>query len=131
MGLLKNGELDTPRNIFDVGWYNQSSKPGFGGVLVIDGHNGGPNIHGVFKELNELYAGYSIIIERGDGPKFTYRVVENNTIRLSEANDYMVTAFSSAVTGKEALTLITCTGEWSDVKQTYLSRQFVRAVLEN
>ena len=31
--------------------------------------------------------------------------------------------------GKESVTLITCTGEWSDQQQTYLSRQFTRAVL--
>ena len=75
MGLNGNGELDTPYSIFDVGWYNRSNKPGSGGVLVIDGHNGGPNVQGVFKNLNQLYAGDLIVIERGDGEKFTYRVV--------------------------------------------------------
>ena len=42
----------------------------------------------------------------------------------------MTTAFTSPVPGTEALTLISCVGEWSQVQQTYLSRQFVRAVLK-
>ena len=129
MGINSAGELDVPYNIFDIGWYSQSSKPGSGGVLVMDGHNGGPNVEGVFKHLNQLYTGDLIVVERGDGTKFTYKVVENNEVPLSAADDYMKTAFTSPVLGTEALTLISCVGEWSQVQQTYLSRQFVRAVL--
>lgn len=130
LGLNESGELDTPRNIFDVGWYNKSGTPGNGGVIVIDGHNGGPNVHGVFKELEKLYNDDIITIERGDGGVFNYRVVENKKVALDDADNYMRTAFTSPVPGTESVTLISCTGEWSDSQQTYLSRQFVRAVLE-
>lgn len=129
MGINAAGELDTPRNIFDVGWYNQSGKPGQGGVLVIDGHNGGPNIEGVFKHINQLFAGDLIVVERGDGQKFTYKVVDNKEIPIAEADAYMKTAFTSPTQGVEALTLISCIGEWSQVQGTYLSRQFTRATL--
>lgn len=128
VGVNSAGELDTPYSIFDVGWYNRSSKPGTNGVLVMDAHNGGPNVEGVFKHLNQLYADDLIVIERGDGAKFTYKVVENKEVPLAEADAYMATAFSSPVPGTEALTLISCIGDWSQVQQTYLSRQFVRAV---
>lgn len=128
MGTKSNGELNTPVSIFDVGWYTASGKPGRGGTLLIDGHNGGPNVVGVFKYLNQLYAGDQIVIERGDGELFTYEVVENNEISLDDADNYMITAMTSPVPGKEALTLISCIGEWSQTRQTYLSRQFVRAV---
>ena len=130
MGINDKGELDTPRNIFDVGWYTSSSKPGGGGVLVIDGHNGGPNIEGVFKHINTLYEGDEIVVERGDGTKFTYSVVENNEIPLSEANEYMKKAFTSPVPGREAITLISCIGEWNGIEGTYNSRQFTHAVLK-
>lgn len=131
MGVNSVGELDTPRNIFDVGWYNQSGKPGLGGVIVIDGHNGGPNIEGVFKHINQLSPNEDkIVIERGDGEKFTYLVVENKEIPIAEADDYMRVAFSSPVPGTESLTLISCIGEWSQVQGTYLSRQFTRAILQ-
>lgn len=128
-GLKQNGELDTPLGIFDVGWYNASGTPGAGKPILMDGHNGGPNVVGVFKYLNQLYSGDKIVIERGDGEKFTYEVVENKEIPLDESDDYMGVALSSPVQGKESLSLISCTGEWSQTRNTYLSRQFVRAVL--
>lgn len=129
MGVNAKGEMDTPRNVFDVGWYETSGKPGQGGTMVIDGHNGGPHVHGVFKNLPSLVNGDIITVERGDGVIYKYRVVENVMVALSEADTYMRTAMKSPEAGKESLTLITCSGEWSDVQRTYLSRQFVRAVI--
>lgn len=129
MGINEAGELSTPNNIFDVGWYYSSGKPGRGGTLLIDGHNGGPHVQGVFKDLPALGEGDIIKIERGDGEIFRYSVVENKSIPLSESNDYMATAMMSPMKGKESITLISCAGEWSQAQQTYLSRQFVRAIL--
>ena len=129
MGVNSAGELSTPNNIFDVGWYNKSSKPGVGGTLLIDGHNGGPHVQGVFKDLPALSEGDIITVERGDGRIFRYAVAENKAVSLSDSNDYMATAMRSPITGKESLTLISCTGEWSQAQKTYLSRQFVRAIL--
>ena len=129
MGINNKGELSTPNNIFDVGWYFNSSKPGKGGTLLIDGHNGGPHVQGVFKALPSLSEGDIIVIERGDGVIFRYSVVENNMVPLSESNDYMATAIRTPLNGKESVTLISCAGEWSQAQRTYLSRQFVRAIL--
>ena len=129
MGVNARGELETPNNIFDVGWYEGSSKPGQGGTMMIDGHNGGPTKYGVFKKLPELSYGDILKVERGDGVVFNYKVVENNSVLLSDADNYMSTAAKTPEEGKESLTLITCTGEWSQQRQTYLSRQFVRAVI--
>lgn len=131
VGTKPSGELDTPINIFDVGWYNQSSIPGGGKVMVLDGHNGGPTKVGVFKYLPNVNIGEKIIIERGDGQLFTYTVKENVTVPLSESNAYMKTAFKTPEAGKESLSIITCTGDWSQTQQTYLSRQFLRATLDN
>lgn len=129
MGVNSKGELDTPRNIFDVGWYEASGKPGQGGTMIIDGHNGGPHVLGVFKNLPSLEEGDIITVERGDGIIYEYSVVENNTVSLDESDAYMAVAAKSPVPGKESVTLISCTGEWSQQQRTYLSRQFVRAVL--
>ena len=129
MGVNVKGELDTPNNIFDVGWYEGSGKPGEGKTMIIDGHNGGPHIYGVFKNLPNLVNGDIIEIERGDGEVFKYEVVENVAIDLNDSNGYMATASKSPVEGKESVSLISCTGEWSQSQQTYLSRQFTRAVL--
>lgn len=130
MGVNAKGALNTPANIFDVGWYNASGKPGQGRVMIIDGHNGGPHMYGVFKKLPDLVAGDIVKIERGDGAVFKYSVVENTTVSIDEADKYMNTlAKKPAISDKEGLTLISCTGEWSQKQKTYLSRQFVRAVL--
>ncbi|MBR2836847.1 class F sortase [Candidatus Saccharibacteria bacterium] len=130
VGINANGELGTPNNIFDVGWYESSGKPGVGkGTMVIDGHNGGPHVLGVFKNLPDLAAGDIIVIERGDGEVFRYSVVENVEVSIEESDSYMATAMRSPEVGRESVTLISCTGEWSQSRGTYLSRQFVRAVL--
>ena len=129
MGVNTSGELDTPRNIFDVGWYEASGKPGQGGTLIIDGHNGGPHVHGVFKNLPDLAMGDIIKVERGDGAIFNYKVVENKTVPLEDSDAYMSAAARSPEPGTESVTLITCTGEWSQSQGTYLSRQFTRAIL--
>lgn len=129
VGVNSNGELSTPNNIFDVGWYDASGKPGEGKTMLIDGHNGGPHVYGVFKRTPELKTGDIITIERGDGVIFKYEVVENIAVPLDESDGYMATALKSPEAGKESLTLITCTGEWSQSQKTYLSRQFTRAIL--
>lgn len=129
MGVNAKGELDTPRNIFDVGWYEASGKPGQGGTMIIDGHNGGPHVLGVFKNTPSLVNGDIITVERGDGAVYKYKVVENKSVPLSEADAYMATAARSPEPGKESVTLISCTGEWSQSQGTYLSRQFTRAVI--
>ena len=56
-------------------------------------------------------------------------LLSTNMIPLSEANDYMATAIKTPLNGKESVTLISCAGEWSQAQRTYLSRQFVRAIL--
>ena len=129
VGINSEGQLGTPRNIFDVGWYESSGLPGEGKTAVIDGHNGGPHVRGVFKDLPDLEVGAVIEIERGDGVVFLYRVTETATVSLDDSDAYMATAMRSPESGKESVTLISCTGDWSSERSTYLSRQFVRAVL--
>ena len=129
VGLTKAGALATIANIFDVGWYRASAKPGKGGTLLMDGHNGGPTKSGVFKKLNTLEIGDVITVERGDGQLFYYSVVENQDMPVEKANQYMATMQTSPVSGQESLSLITCTGEWSQSQRTYLSRTMLRAVL--
>ena len=129
VGVGAYGELDTPNNIFDVGWYESSGKPGQGKTMLIDGHNGGPHVHGVFKNLPDLAIGDIITVERGDGVPYRYSVVENSEVPIDQSDTYMSTALRSPEAGRESITLITCSGEWSQVQNTYLARQFVRAVL--
>lgn len=128
VGTFNDGQLKTPNNIFDIGWYQKSAKPGTGGTAVFDGHNGGPTKTGVFKHLISLTSDDIIAIEMGNGTIYRYRVVDNLTIPLNEADKYMSKTQVSPVPGQESISIISCIGEWSNTQQTYLSRQFVRAI---
>ncbi|MBQ3409747.1 class F sortase [Candidatus Saccharibacteria bacterium] len=127
VGVGSAGQLLTPTSIYDVGWYDKSGLPGRSGAMLMDGHSG-IGAPGVFNRLPELTKGDIITVERGDGAIFKYEVVENNTISLDDADSKMAEMQRTAVSGKEGLNLITCTGDWSYTRQTYLSRQFLRAV---
>lgn len=130
IGVRGNGELGTPTNIYDTGWYNGSSLPGTRGTSVMDAHGGSMGV-GVFRNLPKLHAGDKISVEMGDGRIFTYRVVDTALKNLGDdANNYMSTAFSSPDGSTPSLTLITCTGDYWLSQKTYSKRFFVRAVLE-
>lgn len=130
IGLLSDGALDVPQNIYRVGWYTGSVLPGKVGVSLMNAH-GGDLGNGIFKNLPKIAVGAEIDIEMGDGRKFTYVVTDTAFKKIGdEANNYLATALTSPRPGAAALTLITCTGEWSQVQQTYLQRFYVRAVLK-
>lgn len=129
---ISNGQIDTPKNVHDVGWYNGTGSvlPGQEGTAVMDGHGGNMG-NGIFKNLPSIGIGDEIIIEMGDETtKYTYIVADMYSKNISEANNYMITAFSSPEPDQPSLTLITCTGNYIWNKQDYSERLFVRAVLK-
>lgn len=132
IGTKSNGELSTPVNIYDVGWYIDSALPGTNKVTLMDGHSGSYGI-GVFGKLPKIQIGADITIEMGDGRLYTYRVIDTATKKLGEeANDYMANqAFTAVDPGKGSLTLITCTGDYLLTQKTFSHRFFLRAVLVN
>jgi LPXTG-site transpeptidase (sortase) family protein len=130
VGVTENNQLDTPKNLSDTAWYNKSAKPGEGGAVLIDGHNGGITRNGVFANLNKLKFGDRIIVERGDGEIFTYEVRENQSMPLAEVNKTgMRMMMESAEDGVEGLNLITCDGKWVPRYQQFDRRIMLRAVL--
>jgi len=129
VGLTSSGAMATRANIYDVAWFRNSGKPGQGGTMLMNGHNGGPNKDGVFKDLPSVTKGEIIEIERGDGELFQYEVYEIKILSIEEADKYMSTMLKSPIPGRESLSLISCTGEWSQQRHTYLSRIMIRAVL--
>ncbi len=130
IGVKASGELSTPYNIYDVGWYNKSALPGTNGVVVIDGHSGVNEI-GVFGKLPRVQQDDLIQVEMGDGRLYNYRVVETITKKIgADANNYMAVALSPVIEGQGSLTLITCTGDYWLAQKTFSHRLFVRAILE-
>lgn len=130
VGLKGQGEMATPYNIYDVGWYSGSALPGQQGATVLNAH-GGDLGWGIFRTLQKLPVGETFKIEMGDGRILNYRVVEKVTKDLGEeANRYMNTVFTPINADGNTLTMITCTGEWWQSQQTYSQRLFVRALLQ-
>jgi hypothetical protein len=135
IGTIKNtGQLDSPKSIYDAGWYTKSGLPGAGkGAVLIDGHNGGPTKGGIFENLGSLSKGSEIIIERGDGQRITYQVVDNREMSVEDINNEsnplgMKTMLNSMDPKKEGLNMITCVGDWDYSKNTFNKRVMLRAV---
>lgn len=130
VGVDKNNQLGAPANISDAAWYEKSMTPGAGyGAVLIDAHNGGVTRDGVFAKLGTLSRGAEIIVERGDGKKFTYKVIENESMPLEEVNKTgMKKMMQSVEAGKEGLSLITCDGKWVPKYQQFDRRIMLRAV---
>jgi len=122
-----NGQLGTPNNIFDTGWYQKSALPGdAGGAILIDGHVHGPTKQGVFYDLKKLVAGDVINIERGDSKKYNFKVVKIEYYPDDKVD--MAAAMMSVDPSKLGLNLITCTGKLRPGTTQYEQRLIVFAV---
>lgn len=136
VGLLSNNQLATPYNIWNIGWYSGSAKPGDAGVSVIDAHGGA---HGVaaFGNLPEVKIGDKVYVEmeplegETQGVTHVYQIVDTATKQLgAEADEYMSTmAFASPAGDTPSMTMITCTGVYYQASRTYSQRFFARAIL--
>lgn len=121
---------ETPINIHDVAWYEKSSTPGSGGLVLIDGQNGSVGHGGALQQLKTLPIGSIIVIERGDGQTFSYKVVENQSMPLAEVNSTGMKLMSQPVQpGQEGLNIITTDGSWVPRLGTFDHRIMLRAAL--
>ena len=109
LGLLKDGEISNPDNIYDAGWYKASAKPGQAGAMFIYGHVSSWTANGVFYNLKKLKAGNQIIISRGDDQTFTYQVVTSKTFPRDAVD--MNAVLAPVDPNKPGLNLMTCTGK--------------------
>ena len=124
-GMAADGSLQAPKNIHDTGWYENSSKPGQGGAVLIDGHATGPTAAGVFDNINKLQPGDTITIERGDGVVLTYAVTKTETVPSGSVN--MKSLLLPVTKGTKGLNLISCTGAYDAKTNTYADRVLVFA----
>lgn len=127
LGVKSNNELKAPVNIYDTGWYLESAKPGEPGAMLLDGHVTGPTQKGIFYDLKKLVAGDVIEIERGDGKKFNYSVVNSKTYDKDKVD--MAAALTPVEPGKPGLNLITCAGSFNKQSDQYEDRLIVFATL--
>jgi LPXTG-site transpeptidase (sortase) family protein len=124
LGLRPDGVMDSPDAPEPVGWYDFTSKPGLGGNAVLSGHidfiNYGP---AVFFDLDKLVDGDVLEVDLEDGTVISYAVVASQSYPVDEVPMEDVLAQTSV----DTLTLITCTGAFSN--GSYSHRLVVRATM--
>lgn len=109
VGLNYFGALETPTNVFDTAWYNQSAMPGQSGAMLIDGHISSWTAHGVFYGLNSLLPGDILEVVGGNGELFKYSVIK---IQIYPADNVdMAAAMNSINPSLPGLNLISCSGD--------------------
>jgi sortase (surface protein transpeptidase) len=134
LGLDENSVPQVPSGPYEVGWYDWSSKPGWGSNAVFSGHVdwtiNRQAVIGVFYYLRDLGLDDVIKIVLADGTEYRYKVTANQAI---EDNDPKAMKVMGA-TPNDVITLITCGGTWirdpSDPQGGhYTHRQIARAEL--
>ena len=122
LGLDRYGALDTPNNIWDVGWYNAGPVPGAPGDAVMDGHAGYPGQPLIFGRLAKIQPGEPIWVVLADGSKQVFTVVSVKSWPVASMPPNMFEPY-----GPPRLTLITCAGDFNSDSKTYSSRLVVEA----
>lgn len=118
-------QMDVPKNVHDVGWYNCENNAeensrcskfiSPNGIYnetsaVIDGHScSGRGC--VFDKLGELQDGAEIKIELGNNASVTYTVDRVETVDLKQVD--MEKVMTPTHDDRAGLALITCDGSWS------------------
>jgi LPXTG-site transpeptidase (sortase) family protein len=121
-----DGTMQDPTGAWVAAWYDDSARPGTGGNAVFAGHvddpaGGGPAL---FSRLHELGRGDAIAVRGQDGVTWRYRVLWHRS--YPAAGGPIWVELTGPTTG-EAVTLITCAGEWDAAAETYRDRLVVRA----
>jgi len=123
-GVDAAGVMQSPDNAFDTAWYDFSAKPGYGGNAVFSGHVDYINVgKAVFWVLKDLNPGDEIHIRLEDGTVYRYAV---NFKQQYDAATAPVEEIVGA-TPRETVTLITCSGTFSNASHQYDKRLIVRA----
>jgi hypothetical protein len=122
LGVDSSGAMDTPRNIWNVGWYRNGPSPGAAGDAVIDGHVGLPGSPLVFSGLGRLEVGADVIAVLADGTRSRFSVTG---MQSWPASSRPTGLFGGD--GAPRLSLITCTGSYDGRSQTYADRLIVEA----
>lgn len=96
--------LETPVNIYDIGWYGQSGRPNDEKAMVFSVRSKGVKADSPYVGLDKLKPGNFIEVEQGDGNKLFYKVVSSSPVEPGKFN--MAIASASADSKKQGLNVI-------------------------
>jgi sortase (surface protein transpeptidase) len=122
VGETPQGNMEVPKDVRNVGWYDLGPRPGQPGDAVIAGHLDWYSGPAVFWRLSSLRAGDTVDVLYADGTNKTFRVQRLASYAYDQPP---LDLFSPG--GPARLSLITCAGSWNG--QTYRQRLVVDAVL--
>ncbi len=121
VGVKPDGSMDVPSGPVPVAWFMLGPRPGEQGSAVIAGHRGWyGGRSAVFDNLHTLRAGDTVTVVSDDGVTFTF-IVHSTRIYAPGAVAPEVFTSSSGT----HLNLITCSGTWSVLQQSYSERLVV------
>ncbi|MDQ2973736.1 MAG: class F sortase [bacterium] len=123
LGLTKAGDMASPKDIANAGWYKLGTMPGNEGSAVIAGHRSGlKGVPGIFTDLDKLQKGDNILIIDEQKQTISFVVQEIREYKLSEKPAEVFTSANGV-----HLNLITCTGSWSSASNSFSERLVVFA----
>lgn len=118
VGLTKSGAMAVPIHDSNAGWFKLGPSPGQIGNAVIDGHNSIRSAGlGVFGRLKELQPGDQIIYQNKTD---SFRFIVTRTAQYAFTSVPLPTIYGAS--NGYHLNLITCTGKWNRLTQSYPDR---------
>jgi sortase A len=121
VGLDADGNMATPQNTNNVGWYKLGVAPGEKGNAVIAGHFDSETGPAVFYQLSQLAIGDEILLEDKKGTKHTFRVIRKEIYNSDQVP--LAAIFGDA--DSAYLNLITCDGVFDKQTKNYSKRLVV------
>jgi len=122
LGVDGTGAMETPQNLWNVGWFKPGPSPGAEGDAVIDGHVGLPGYPLIFSNLSLISPGAELIVVYADGTRGRFTVTGLSSWPADSEPPGLF-----ATTGPARLSLITCTGRYDSLDRTYADRLIVEA----
>lgn len=123
--LTKEGAIDTPKTLWQVGHYDKSAVVGAAGTAVIVGHSGAPGQVGVFENISHILAGDIITYTHIDGTSVSFRVISSRAYSVNNDTAKLLVAPTAAA----SLNLISCYGNWDQKSYSYDQRWIVKSEL--
>jgi LPXTG-site transpeptidase (sortase) family protein len=120
VGLLPDGSMAVPDNLWVSAWLSSGARPGQAGSTVIAGHRG-ISTPGLFGHLENVRPGDRIRVSDAGGDELVYQVTRVASLDLSTATQLEV----FGPTPQQQLVLITCFGQYSRNTRTYDHRLVV------
>jgi LPXTG-site transpeptidase (sortase) family protein len=120
VGLMPDGSMGSPANLWTSTWLSSSARPGQAGSAVIAGHRG-IGTQALFSHLENVRQGDLIHVSDANGGELVYQVTRVASMDLSDATRLQV----FGPTTERRLVLITCYGHYSRATSTYDHRLVV------